>query len=253
MSRLIIALLFLPILSMPLSARVGKNHLPELFTDAPSFADAGARIDFFSQHFLDTPYRIGTLGGGPGQTETLTVNFSGVDCFTLLDYVEALRRSTGPEMFEQRLLDVRYLNRSMAWADRKHFFSDWIDRKWLIDVTAAIGGNGSEEARKTLNLKEDGGRLLPGVPVRKRPVAWIPAEKIDDGVLSQLRTGDYLGIYSPAPWLDVSHVGIVLQTENGLLLRHASSRPGIMRVTDCSLIDYVSEKPGIVVLRPVVP
>nr|WP_273968370.1 N-acetylmuramoyl-L-alanine amidase-like domain-containing protein [Enterobacter cancerogenus] len=39
--------------------------------------------------FLGTPYQADTLIGGPGTLEALVVNFNGVDCFTLADYVEA--------------------------------------------------------------------------------------------------------------------------------------------------------------------
>ena len=38
-----------------------------------------------------------------------------------------------------------------------------------------------------------------------------------------MRTGDYIGIYTPAEGLDVSHVGICIRRENRILLRHASS------------------------------
>jgi hypothetical protein len=69
-------------------------------------------------------------------------------------------------------------------------------------------------------------------------------------VLSQLHTGDYIGIYTNLAGLDVTHVGIFVQTAHGPMLRNASSRKENMKVVDSPFIDYVINTPGIVVLRP---
>ncbi|NIQ97854.1 MAG: DUF1460 domain-containing protein, partial [Desulfuromonadales bacterium] len=66
-----------------------RADIEDLFRSRPLHAPPGEQIVAISNRFLGTPYRAGTLGGGPGQTEALTVSLDAVDCFTLLDYVEA--------------------------------------------------------------------------------------------------------------------------------------------------------------------
>ncbi len=68
----------------------------------------GDVISRVSSAFLGTPYQADTLIGGPGTPEALVVNFNGVDCFTLADYVEALTRSHDQKSFLHNLTEVRY-------------------------------------------------------------------------------------------------------------------------------------------------
>ena len=206
-----------------------------------------ARIEYFSAQFLETPYQAGTLGGGPGQTEVLTVNLAAVDCFTLLDYVEAIRRSESADDFRQRLIKVRYRDGCIAWKSRRHFFSDWVELKGIVDVTASIGGSATRQVGKRLNRQADGQLFLPAVPVRERTISYIPRADLSAEVLERLQSGDYLGIYSERDGLDVSHVGIAIRSENGLFFRHASSSKDVKKVTDVPLAGYLAERPGMIV------
>lgn len=220
---------------------------------AAAEADPGERVVRLSAGFMATPYVANTLGGGPALPESLVVRLDAVDCFTLLDYVEAMRRSADPAGFRQQLIEVRYLDGRITWETRRHFFSDWTVAAdgWVIDVTAIIGGRRTQTALKTLNRRGDGSVYLPGVAVRERTVHFIPTAAIDDTVLAGLRPGDYLGIYAAEPGLDVTHVGIVVPGDGRLLLRHASSRRDTGQVVDSDLAGYLRGKPGIVVFRPV--
>ena len=65
-----------------------------------------------------------------------------------------------------------------------------------------------------------------------------------------MKTGDFVGIYSEIQGLDVSHVGIITIDDNIHYLRHASSAKEYKKVIDQDLKDYLSNKPGIIVLRP---
>ena len=64
----------------------------------------------------------------------------------------------------------------------------------------------------------------------------------------QLRTGDYIGIYSDLSGLDVSHVGIIVKDSLGIKFRHASSVA--RKVVDQDFATYISGKPGIIIIRP---
>ncbi|MCM2265905.1 MAG: DUF1460 domain-containing protein [Desulfuromonadales bacterium] len=223
-----------------------------VFTELAASTDPGARVVKISEKFLGTPYRARTLIGGADIPEQLVAEFGGVDCFTLLDYVEALRRSATPDDFPARLVEVRYRDGIIAWDHRRHFFTDWAaapDGR-IVDVTVEVGGNQTRRAIKQLNRSAAGTRLLAGVEVRERPVSLIPPQALDASVSSRLRSGDYLGIYAPEEGLDVSHVGIVIRRDDHLYLRHASSRRESGRVIDSDLAAYLAGKSGIVILRP---
>jgi hypothetical protein len=66
--------------------------------------------------------------------------------------------------------------------------------------------------------------------------------------MTGLRTGDYAGLYTEKSGLDVSHVGIIIKERGATLLRHASSLQ--KKVIDQDLVKYLTDKPGLVVLRP---
>ena len=60
---------------------------------------AGQQIGLISEAFLGTPYVANKLQGSLSTPEQLVVDFRGLDCFTYLDYVEALRQSAAQPVF----------------------------------------------------------------------------------------------------------------------------------------------------------
>ncbi|OAN30332.1 DUF1460 domain-containing protein [Mycolicibacterium iranicum] len=214
-------------------------------------ADPGAHAEFISRLFLGTPYGAHTLIGSATEPEQHVVELERVDCFTYADYVEALKRSDTRDEFIASLAAVRYKNGDVSFQNRKHFFTDWSAATPALatDVTASLSDN-AVATSKNLNSKDDGGVYLPGLPVVSRTVTYVPSEYVDDDVISRLSTGDYIGAYAEDGGLDVTHVGIYVDTPDGPVYRHASSQSG--RVIDTPLSGYLSTIPGIVVLRPVV-
>ncbi len=210
---------------------------------------SAARIEFLSEKFLGTPYAGNTLGGASGEAEQLTVDFSGVDCFTYIDYVESLRLSGNFGEFKEKLAETRYKDGAVRWENRRHFFSDWVsgDGKNAHDVTREIGGDVTATVTKELNRKTDGSFWLPGLATAKRNVSYVPSEKLSPLVLQKIKTGDYLGIYSDKDGLDVSHTGIAVRKDGVVYLRHASTVHG--EVLDEELASYMKNKPGLLVYR----
>jgi hypothetical protein len=119
---------------------------------------------------------------------------------------------------------------------------------FVKDATAEIGESATVNARKTLNKKDDGTSWVPGLLHMEREIRYIPSGAVNDQVLGRLQTGDYAGIYSNAPGLDVSHVGIIITGKGSVYLRHASSRHG--KVVDEDLRNHISGRPGLIILRP---
>lgn len=225
--------------------------LASILQDAVGSRNSGDRIVSLSGHFLDTPYLAGSLIGGPEQPERLVLRLDGFDCFTYLDTVEALRRSKAAGDFPAQLVQVRYRNGVVTYKNRRHFFSDWVSESGspIRDVTAMVGRGRETTVDKQLNAAADGALWVPGLGVAPRKITYIPASELDDIVLAALEPGDYVGVFSPQAGLDVSHTGLIVKHGASVLLRHASSRDGVQRVTDEELTAYMQGKAGLVIYR----
>lgn len=239
-----------PLWSQPLTATAPQwrlRHAEALQMDQP-----GRQVEHLSAGFLGLPYVTAPLIGSPSQDEVLVNDLARVDCFTLLDLVEALRRSADLTHFDQTLLQVRYQDGELSYRKRNHFFSTLgeANQPHLHNVTAEVAGDSLHSLEKTLNRKQDGGLWLEGIPTWPRQLGYLPTAALDGAPQERLQTGDYVGIVSPLPGLDVSHTGILVWREGTLYLRHASSRSGSGKVLDEPLLPYLQGKPGLVVLRP---
>jgi len=228
------------------------EELDEIIGKSSQIDDPGRRIAFISEQFLGISYQESTLIGDEHLPEDLVINLSGLDCFTLLDYVEALRRSDSFARFTAALKEVRYRDGVVSFTTRNHFFTDWIDRNaaFVGDVTEQIGSGKARHVQKILNLKEDGSLFIKGIKPVTRSITYVPADALDETVMRNLRTGDYAGIYSAMQGLDTSHVGIIIRKGDAIFLRHASSAADLRRVLDQDVRRYMAGKSGLIVLRP---
>ncbi|NKX86200.1 N-acetylmuramoyl-L-alanine amidase-like domain-containing protein [Nocardia coubleae] len=213
--------------------------------------DRAVQIERISARLLGTPYGANMLLGSANTPEQLVVDLRRVDCFTFLDYVDAASRSSTAEQFFDNLIAARYVDSRVEFTQRKHFFTDWAStpRISATDITADLSP-AAVTTTKHLNAKADGTTFLPGVPVVDRAVTHIPSGAVDGGVVAGLRTGDFIGAYTPAAGLDVTHVGILVHTTDGPVFRNASSLAEHNQVVDTPLLEYVRTVPGILVLRP---
>lgn len=211
----------------------------------------GSKIGVISEAFLGTPYEQATLVGNNEIEEHLVINLAELDCFTFLDYVEAMRRSNNFDEFVHRVREVRYRSGVVSYTTRNHFFTDWVQQNgaYVTDVTGDIGGDNVRTVRKHLNKKHDGTAYVPHIMPFDRDVTYLPVNALF-GAIHRLQIGDYLGVYSPFEGLDVSHTGIVVEVQGGLALRHASSLEGVRHVVDQDLMNYLIDKPGMIILRP---
>lgn len=235
--------------------RLGKwteRELDRILTESCRIHDIGERIELLSRHFLDTPYAESTLIGDKNTPETLIINFEGVDCLTFIEYIEAMRLSNSFEGFKENLKKIRYKSGGVIFENRNHFFTDWVDfnASFSDDITEETGSEKTIRVQKLLNEKEDKTFFIPGIKPAMREIRYIPSEHVDKTVLDRLRTGDYIGIYSHLEGLDVSHVGIVVKDNEKVFLRHASSVSKNRKVIDEDFMEYISDKPGIIILRP---
>ena len=237
---------------MTYSGAWDETTLDRILLKASGLRDIGKRMDFLSGHFLSVPYKESTLIGSFHVPEEFVINLEGVDCFTFIDYIEAMRMSASVNEFREQLKKVRYQSGKVSYENRNHFFTDWaaFNSGFVQDVTAQIGNQRAVPVKKVLNRKEDGALFLEGIQARERALHYIPSESVDKGVVDALETGDYIGIYSKIQGLDVSHVGVFIEHGTQTCLRHASSVKEHRKVVDQDFKNYLSGKPGIIVLRP---
>lgn len=226
-----------------------EKELQFVLKEASRIHDHGERIAFLSQYFLGIPYKESTLIGGKNVPEVFVINLEEVDCFTFLEYIEAMRRSVSFSEFRENLKRVRYKSGKVVFENRNHFFTDWVESnsEFVEDVTEEIGSKSAIKAKKMLNVKEDGTCFLHGLQPTDRVIKYIPSNVIDEIIVHKLQTGDYIGVYSDKKGLDVSHVGVIIKDEGKVYLRHASSVK--RKVVDEDFNGYMANKPGIVVLR----
>ena len=226
--------------------------LDSIMREAARITDTGERIGFISRQFLNTTYKESSLIGSLTVPEDLVIDLEGMDCMTFIEYVEAMRVSSTYAEFTINLRRVRYKKGIVAYESRRHFFTDWVGYtpQTVEDVTKIIGGIKSVKVRKMLNLNSDGTYILTGICITEREISCIPVDAIDSTVIEQLKTGDYAGIYSDKEGLDVTHTGIIIKNNNDVYLRHASSRRDTYKITDEELINYLTVKDGLIILRP---
>ncbi|OHE56022.1 MAG: hypothetical protein A2Z47_00620 [Thermodesulfovibrio sp. RBG_19FT_COMBO_42_12] len=229
-----------------------KEELDSLLYESSQIKDVGKRIEFLSIQFMDLDYKESTLTGNINTPEVFVINLEGVDCFTYIDYIEAMRLSRSFSKFKLNLRKIRYKSGKVAFENRNHFFTDWreFNSDFIQDVTKKIGSKKTVRVQKMLNEKEDGTYFLIGINPAQREIKYIPSDAIDDSVINKMRIGDYVGIYSHLAGLDVSHVGIVVKDRERIFLRHASSQKTQRKVVDQDFKKYIANKPGIIVLRP---
>jgi hypothetical protein len=232
-----------------------EEKLNDLLREASSITGPGKKIDFLSGQFLDTKYEGSTLIGDADTAEVFVINLEGLDCFTFLDYIEAMRRSVSFSEFKVNLKKVRYRSGQITFESRNHFFTDWkeFNSGLIVDVTKHITSSKSKDISKRLNEKSGETFFIPGITCSSREVTYIRSMDVDDSILENLKTGDFIGIYSELDGLDVSHVGIFIRDRGKVSLRHASSAEKYRRVIDEDFKTYLQNKPGIIVFRPIGP
>jgi hypothetical protein len=227
------------------------SKIDRVLLEASKLVLISDRIKFLSHKFLGTAYESRTLIGSVNDPENLVINLSAVDCFTFIDYVEAMRLSSTYVEFVQNLTRVRYKEGSVSFGNRNHFFSDWYFLSSIRNVTKEIGKNGTVYKTRLLNRASNNTLFLPGIPLVERNIEFIPSQSVDHEVLHELHMGDYIGMFTETEGLDVSHVGIFILAKSGPVLRHASSLE--KKVVDVNFLEYIQNKTGIVILRPQEP
>jgi hypothetical protein len=196
-------------------------------------------ITKLTDKFLGKPYVANTLSSYD-EDEKLVVNFDAYDCFTFIDTIEALKKSSDLQSFKSELTKVRYKDSKISYKNRRHFFSDWLESDRVVDITCSLGA--CEKKKKFLNKDY---KYLKDIKPKAVEISYIKPQDINT---SKLKSGDYVGIYTEIDGLDVTHTGIIIKKDKKTYIRHASSKK--KRVVDSDFFKYTKNKTGVVVYRP---
>ena len=238
-------------------------------TKASSLGDTIALV---GQSFLGTPYVEKTLE--VGDTETLVVNFGGLDCTTFVENVLAFslmlkNQQQDFENFTENLETVRYRNGNLeGYPSRLHYFTEWIrnnEKKGLVkDITAELDG---VKLEKPINFMGTHRNLYPFLArdenyeamvavekeIAKEKLCYLPQEQIESKE-HLIKSGDIIALATSIKGLDVTHTGIAIHQPDGRLhLLHASSKNGEVEISELPLADYIKNiksNIGIIVARP---
>ncbi len=287
--RKLFAFLFLILLAqvrgaLPLSTTFrGKDQFDRLVNEARannwSALPIGERTAAVGRSLVGTRYKGFTLEID-NRTESPSVNFTGLDCWTFFELSLAFARmldESEENWTPERLLHYIELDRyrdgqcTGDYLSRLHYLEDWLadnDRRGLVhDLTRSLGGVSVPHAAQEMTrgwksyryLKANRSLLAPlarmEARVSGRPLYQIPKSRVA-AIESQLRTGDIIGIVShDGRMFGTSHVGLALRSSDGVLhFMHASSPRNYGRVViDARLSNYLyryGSDTGIMVARP---
>ena len=234
---------------------VGWVGLPEAERDA-KVAELRAqplpeRIVALSEGFLGTPYVLSPLGEGTGKDPDPMVSYEAVDCVTLVEEVMAMSLAPDAAHRLEWLGRIRYSG-APAWETRNHIMeAQWLpqnlERGLLRAVTREYGGQSTKTVTKTLSAKtwaEKNGVEL-GLPPDAQPKGTYSLEVVPADAalkaLSKAPSGLVVVVVRadrPRAVTRVSHVGFLIQTPKGPVLRHASR--SFKHVADEPLAHYLT-------------
>jgi hypothetical protein len=228
---------------IPIPSTLDVQEAKRVLESAAREAELNRRLDVISAYFLDRPYIDNSLVGGPDTPEVLTISLDAFDCVTYVETVLAFAGSTTVEAFIKGVRELRYRDRQIAWPTRNHYMIDWARnneaRGFIKDLT-----RGPDTVQKTRSLS-----AVAGLPVKDVTLRCFPKATLRR-MLRICRTGDLVLFASTKKSLDVFHIGLLVQRNDELLMRHATRTAG--KVIEQNLEGFVrgNRMSGLILLRP---
>jgi hypothetical protein len=231
----VIAALLAALLSTAPVLSMSEAQLDAKISEAHALPFAG-RIEALSRLFLGVPYTDFPLGdGATGPEPGPLFRTDGVDCQTYVETVLAMANARSLDQAKAILDDIRYADGKPSFESRNHFTeAQWLPsnvrKGYLRDLVPAIDRSAPAEILTLVKsqwaqvpaLK----RLAPAnIPDGKYRVRYLPLEEarkrskdiVPGTIVMVVREND------PGRVVRISHMGFVLPSEGGLVVRHAST------------------------------
>jgi len=228
-----------------------NKSLNDFIENSKKDKNNGDRIKYITQGFIGVPHQGNTLVGAKNIPEKFIINLGGVDCSTLSDYVLALVFANDIKDFSEKLRLIRYELGKIDFANRNHFFSQWVknNSNYLSDISDNFTGSVCET--KELNKKKEGDYWVDGIEPFIQKICYVPRNIIlDKSFESKLKNGDIVGFHTSSIGLDVTHEGIISINNNEVYLIHPSSKYN--KVIEEKLSEYLKMNPwsdGLIIVR----
>ena len=234
--------------------------------------DMGSTMVAVGKTFIGIPYVAKTLE--IGETESLVINFQGLDCTTFVENVLAFslmlqNNEKDFDSFIDHLETIRYKDGNLnGYSSRLHYFSEWIannEHKGLLkDMTSQIGG---VESSKAINFMSTHRELYPFLKdadnyekiqaseefLKSQSICILPQDQIKANE-HLILSGDIIALTTSIKGLDITHTGIASREADGRIhLLHASTGSMEVEVSKLPLADYLKDiksNTGIMVARP---
>lgn len=256
----------------PLQSGIGQ--IPEdVLQRAIAVRDAPLpdRISAVSETLLGRPYLSDPLGEGQGHDSDPFARYDAFDCLTFVEEVMALSMAGDPASAASIRNALRYGDGPIRYGTRRHFMElQWIPGNiadgWLRDATTDYGPTVTLERDVTAHTWSNWGRRslfhltdeeLPIGTMRLDVLTLDEAKK----AAPHIRPGSILlTVREDRPWVPlwVTHVGLIVSTDQGTKLRHAT-KMGSGGTRDHELIWYLDHVAtysnwktlGVAILEPV--
>ncbi len=200
---------------------LNRKNIKSLHLLVAQEARMGVRMRRLAEALTGRPYSAHPLGGGPRQSEQLLIDLTAFDCVTWVESVLALARSRTFSQFQSELRCTRYRQGKVNWANRLHYFSDWMRENALRGAiknrTRGQGAHGIDTMLGT----------LAGLPVRRRRLQVVPKSKLAQA-RRRIDEGAIVAFASVRARLDFFHTGLLFShaADQQIWLSHASKSAG---------------------------
>ena len=233
---------------MLLESRYSKSdsvRIVLLLAQSRSLPDSTNWMLYFGRQFLGIPYVAKTLDRE--MDEHLVVNVRELDCTTFVETVLALHRCRSLHKYSfvdflGELRRVRYLGGEMAYVNRQHYFTVWINdnqRMRIVDDIQSPNPPFTAVQHLSVNWMTTHSKDYPqlaahpewvgGITKMEQSITgksyrYIPKARIANTRLLRqtIHDGDILVILTSKSGLDTSHIGIAVWHKDGLHLLNAS-------------------------------
>ena len=197
----------------------------------------GERVDRLSGVFLGTPYGELPLGDGSGPEPWPRWRLDKVDCQTYVETVLAMANARSVQEAKNILDDIRYKGEP-SFENRNHFTeAQWlpvnIEKGYFTDEVPTIDGRAPTETLTLVHSQWSKVKVLQrlanihNIPDGKYHVRYLPLDELRSHVRS-IEPGTIIMVvreHDPNRIVRISHMGFVVQTPSGWMVRHASTGP----------------------------
>jgi hypothetical protein len=193
-----------------------------------------AKMNFYSEYFLGTPYAFTCVGDGEYALYEPypLVNFDSTNCMAYCEHVLALSISDSWDNFFNNLQHIRYKDGLVGMRTRNHYtMGDWLpENSWLLeDVSRKVGGDFTKTVTRTIShTKFFEGKGITDLRHVKQDytmtIDYIPKASLLN-IKDHLKNGD-IGVLLFANKTNIfsAHMWMVMDIEGKIVIRESTTR-----------------------------